>query len=109
MKRFIITAALVAATSAPAFATDASFVIDKLNMGAAGGSDVIEVGPNGPVLGTSVSTRGDSSVAFAVRHFNASVDSAADRINADTVTAFPGTPAHGAEIFEQLRRADDTN
>jgi hypothetical protein len=109
MKRFIITAALVAATAAPAFANNASLVIDKLNMGAAGGSDVIEVGPNGPVLGTSVSTRGDGAVAFAVRHFNASVDSAAERIDAETVTSFSGTPAHGADIFEQLRLADDTN
>lgn len=109
MKRFILTAALAAATATPAFATDASFVIDKLNMGADGGSDVIQVGPNGPVLGTSVSTRGDSAVAFAIRHFNESIDSGADRIDAATVTSFSGTPAHGAEIFEQLRRADDTN
>ncbi|MBF9059496.1 hypothetical protein HKCCSP123_09920 [Rhodobacterales bacterium HKCCSP123] len=109
MKRFMITAALVAATAAPALATEASFVIEKLNMSADSGSDAIAVGPDGPVLGTSVSTRGDSSVAVAVRHFNASVDSPADRIDADTVTLFPDTPAHAADIFEQLRRADDSN
>jgi hypothetical protein len=43
------------------------------------------------------------------RHFNASLDSQSDRINKDTVTVFSGTPAHAADIFEQLRLADDDN
>jgi hypothetical protein len=44
-----------------------------------------------------------------VGHFNASLDSQSDRINKDTVTVFSGTPAHAADIFEQLRLADDDN
>jgi hypothetical protein len=30
-------------------------------------------------------------------------------VNADTVTVFSGGPAYAADIFEQLRLADDTN
>ncbi|MCU4652380.1 hypothetical protein N8I71_06030 [Roseibacterium sp. SDUM158016] len=110
MKRFIITAAIVAATAAPALAADnARFVIDQLNMSADSGSDLISVGPNGPVLGTTVSSRGDSAIAASVRQYNASIDSAGQRINGDTVTVFSGTPAYAADIFEQLRLADDSN
>jgi hypothetical protein len=30
-------------------------------------------------------------------------------VNKDTVTVFSGGPAHAADIFEQLRLADDDN
>jgi hypothetical protein len=50
---------------------------------------------------------GDTAIGAAVTHFNASLDSAGDRVNKDTVTVFSGAPA--ADIFEQLRLADDDN
>ena len=60
MNRFILAAALAAATAVPAVAADnVRFVIDELNMSADTSSDLISVGPNGPVLGTTVSSRGD--------------------------------------------------
>jgi UDP-glucose 4-epimerase len=51
----------------------------------------------------------DNAIGAAIGHFNASIDSAAERVNADTVTVFSGGPAYAADIFEQLRLADDTN
>lgn len=100
-----LATAVAAALSAPAFAGNADFVIDHVNMSAEG-SEVISVGPNGPVLGTTVSTMGDSALAQAIEHFNASKD-ASQRIDANTVTVFSGEPAYAADIFEQLRAADD--
>jgi hypothetical protein len=112
MKLSITLAAAALATSfaAPVLAADSTlFAIDHFNQSADASSDRISVGPNGPVLGTTVSSMGDTSIGAAVTHFNASIDSQADRINKDTVTVFSGTPAHAADIFEQLRRADDDN
>lgn len=106
----LAAAALAATVAAPALAADSTlFAIDHFNQSADNGAELISVGPNGPVLGTTVSSMGGSAVAATINHFNASVDSASDRIDADTVTVFSGAPAHAADIFEQLRLADDTN
>jgi hypothetical protein len=106
----LAAAALAASFAAPVLAADSTlFAIDHFNQSADASSDRISVGPNGPVLGTTVSSMGDNAIGAAVTHFNASLDSAADRVNKDTVTVFSGTPAHAADIFEQLRLADDTN
>jgi hypothetical protein len=112
MKLSITLAAAALATSfaAPVLAADSTlFAIDHFNQSADASSDRISVGPNGPVLGTTVSSMGDTLIGAAVGHFNASLDSQSDRINKDTVTVFSGTPAHAADIFEQLRLADDDN
>ncbi|MDG4646875.1 hypothetical protein P6F26_00330 [Roseibacterium sp. SDUM158017] len=110
MKRTIITAAILAATAMPALAADATQqAINHFNLSADSRSDLIAAGPNGPVLGTTVSTRGDEAIAVAVRNYNASVDRAAERIDLNSVTVFSGEPAYGAEIFDELRRADDSN
>jgi len=52
---------------------------------------------------------GDTAIGTAISLNNASIDSVSERVTADSVTVFSGQPAHGAEIFEQLRLADDTN
>jgi hypothetical protein len=52
---------------------------------------------------------GNNAIGAAVSQFNASIDSAGERINADTVTVFSGGPGLRADIFEQLRLADDDN
>jgi hypothetical protein len=113
MKLSITLAAAALATSfaAPVLAADSTlFAIDHFNQSADASSDRISVGPNGPVLGTTVSSMGDTAdrcsrgVTSTPR-----IDSQADRINKDTVTVFSGTPAHAADIFEQLRLADDDN
>jgi hypothetical protein len=110
MKRTLITAAIVAATAMPALAADNTrAAIDHFNMSADSLSDRIAVGPNGPVLGTTVSTRSDDALYRTVRNYNASVDSVSERIDLDSVTVFSGEPAYGAEIFEELRRADDSD
>ncbi len=106
-----IAAALAALTlTTPALATDSTmFTINHLNQSAGASSDRIVVGPNGPTLGTSVSSMGDTAIGAAINHFNASVDSAGERVNSATVTLFPSEPAHGADIFEQMRLEDDDN
>jgi hypothetical protein len=112
MKLSITLAAAALATSfaAPVLAADSTlFAIDHFNQSADASSDRISVGPNGPVLGTTVSSMGDTAIGAAVGHFNASLDSQSDRINKDTVTVFSGGPAYAADIFEQLRLADDDN
>jgi hypothetical protein len=106
----LAAAALAASVAGPAFAADSTqFAIQHFNQSADSASDRIAVGPNGPVLGTTVSSMGDNAIGAAIGHFNASIDSAAERVNADTVTVFSGGPAYAADIFEQLRLADDTN
>jgi hypothetical protein len=106
----LVAAALAAAVAAPAIAADTTdFAIQHFNQSADASSDRISVGPNGPVLGTTVSSMGDTAIGAAVTHFNASLDSAGDRVNKDTVTVFSGGPAYAADIFEQLRLADDDN
>lgn len=106
----LAAAALAATVAVPAFAdSSAQRVIEHINMSADGYSDRIPVGPNGPVLGTTVSTRGDRALEQAIAIYNASTDSAAERIDVNTVSDFSGAPTHAAEIFEQLRLADDSN
>jgi hypothetical protein len=106
----LAAAALAASVAAPALAADSTqFAIDHFNRSADTASDRIAVGPNGPVLGTTVSSMGNSAIGVAISNYNASIDSAAERINADTVTVFSGGPTYAAEIFEQLRAADDSN
>jgi hypothetical protein len=106
----LAAAALAASFAAPAIAADSTlFAIDHFNQSADSSDDRISVGPNGPVLGTTVSSMGDTAIGAAVTHFNASLESAGDRVNKDTVTVFSGGPAHAADIFEQLRLADDDN
>jgi hypothetical protein len=74
------------------------------------GSDRISVGPNGPVLGTTVSSMGDTAIGAAVTPLQRLArQRRSDRVNADTVTVFSGGPAYAADIFEQLRLADDDN
>jgi hypothetical protein len=110
MTRTIIIAALLAAVAAPAVASDTTrAAIAHFNMSADTSADRIPVGPNGPVLGTTVSTRGNDALYEAVRNHNASADSAFDRIDVNTLTVFSGQPAHAADIFEELRLADETN
>ena len=102
----LVAAALAASVAAPALAADSTqFAIDHLNRSADTVEQRITVGPNGPVLGTTVSSMGDNAIGAAISHFNASQDVISDRVNADTVTVFSGGPAHAADIFEQLRAA----
>jgi len=106
----LAAAALAASVAVPAFAADSTqFAIQHFNQSADTSSDRISVGPNGPALCTTVASMGDDAIGVAVRNFNASIDSAADRVNSETVTVFSGEPAYAADIFEQLRLADDTN
>ena len=110
MTRTIIIAALLAATAVPAAAADGvREAIAHFNMSADSSADRIPVGPNGPVLGTTVSTRSDAALLQAVRNHNASADRASDRIDVNNLTLFSGQPAYAADIFEQLRLADDSN
>ena len=102
----LAAAALAASVAAPALAADSTqFAIDHLNQSADTAAERISVGPNGPVLGTTVSSMGDSAIGAAIGHFNASLDTVSERVNADTVTVFSGGPAYAADIFEQLREA----
>jgi hypothetical protein len=88
----LAAAALAASFAAPAIAADSTlFAIDHFNQSADSSDDRISVGPNGPVLGTTVSSMGDTAIGAAVTHFNASLESAGDRVN-DTVTVFSGGP-----------------
>jgi hypothetical protein len=106
----LVAAALAASVAAPALASDSTLrAIELFNQSADASTDVISVGPNGPELGTTVSSMGNNAIGTAVSQFNASIDSVGDRVNADTVTVFSSTPAYGADIFEQLRLADDDN
>ena len=106
----LAAAALAASVAAPALAADSTqFAIDHFNRSADTASERIVVGPNGPVVGTTVSSMGNNAIGAAVSQFNASIDSAAERINADTETVFSGGPAYAADIFEMLRLADDDN
>jgi hypothetical protein len=110
MTRTIIIAALLAATAVPAAAADGvRDAIAHFNMSADSSADRIPVGPNGPILGTTVSTRTNGALFEAVRNHNASADSASDRIDLSNLTVFSGEPAYAADIFEQLRLADDSN
>lgn len=102
--------ALVASFAAPAFAADSvGFGNQDVDRGTEFSSNSFPVGPNGLVLGTTVSTRGNDARAETIRIRNESAARPSDRINADTVTVFSGEPAHGAEIFEELRLADDND
>jgi hypothetical protein len=102
----LAAAALAASVAAPVLAADSTqFAIDHFNQSADTGSERIAVGPRGPVLGTTVSSMGDTAIGAAVSHFNASQDRVSDRVSADTVTVFSGGPAYAADIFEQLRLA----
>ena len=106
----LAAAALAASVAAPALAADSTqFAIQHFNQSADASTDLITVGPNGPVLGTTVSSMGDNAIGAAISRFNASLDSVGDRVNADTVTVFSGGPAYAADICEQLRLADDDN
>jgi hypothetical protein len=106
----LAAAALAASVAAPVLAADSTdFAIQHFNQSAENASDRISVGPNGPNVGTTVASMGDNAIGVAVRTFNASIDSAAERVNAETVTVFSGEPAYAADIFAQLRLADDTN
>ena len=110
MKLNIAFATTVAAASlaTSALAVDSTqFAIDHFNQSADTSEERISVGPNGPVLGTTVSSIGSNGIGAAISHFNASIDSAGERLNSDTVTVFSGGPAYAADIFEQLRLADD--
>ena len=110
MKRTLISAAIVAATAVPALAADSTLrAIEHFNESADTLSERILVGPKGPVLGTAVPADGQDAIAAAVRAHNASVESASERITSDTVTVFSGEPAYAAPIFEELRRADDSD
>ena len=105
IRTLAIAAAAAATLSAPVLAAVANTVISQHNM-SADLSEQISVGPNGPVLGTTVSTRGDSALADAIRHLNAD-KRASQRVDSENVTVFSGQPAFAADIFEQLRDAAD--
>lgn len=110
MKRVLITAVLATATALPAVAADStSRAIELLNRSADTQAERIAVGPNGPVMGTTASTRGNDALYEAVRIRNRSAETASDRIDPENLTVFSGEPAYGAQIFEELRRADDSD
>lgn len=106
----LAAAALVASFAAPALATDSTtFAIQHFNRSIDSVSDRISNGPNGPVLGTTVSSMGNDALSEAIRIRNESTQRPSDRVNADTVTIFSGEPAYGAAIFAELRLADDSD
>lgn len=105
MKRIALTAALISAIAAPAFAGSTAFAIEHFNQSAKR-SDMIQMLPAGNT--TAVSTR-SGTLADVFAQFNASVDTPSDLRGLNGATLVSGTPAYGADIFEALRAADDSN
>lgn len=103
MKKIALITALVTSVAAPAFAQSAlELAVENHNMSANRQSDQIMVSPADITLGTTVSTRGDAARAQAIANYNASADSASDRIDGRFVTVFASEPGHAADIFAQL-------
>lgn len=100
MKRIAITAALVSAIAAPAFAGSTEFAIRHFNESLDPGQQ-IEVLPADNTV--SVSTRSGGLLANVFAHFNADQDASGDLRGLNGATVVSGTPAYGADIFAALK------
>ena len=106
MTRIALTAAaLVALLGAPALAQSHQTVaIQHFNADADSVDDIRRVRDTGADV--VISTRNAPAAAEAYARFNADADSPADlRGTTGQVAGYAGTPAHGAEIFADLRAA----
>jgi hypothetical protein len=102
MKRTLILTALIAAVAAPVYAQSArSVAFDVFNESVDSVSDIRRL-PSGDDT-VSVSTRGNSALATAFEVFNESAASVSDLRGLNGATVLSGTPAHGADIFADLR------